>query len=294
MIKVRQKSQLSRVLNLLPRAMADEILRIALSRRGGTEDIREVRIRRGGVCSLFIGNENIRLYKGMNEEETEQLISRIIGGALYAHRDSIAAGYVSLEGGVRVGICGSAAYEGNKLVGISDMRSLLFRIPSGRCDFADELYEIFLCGIGQGMLIYSPPGRGKTTALRSLAKSIGSGSRPSRVCVVDERCEFCSEDYLGCEVDILKGYKRREGVEIATRTLSPDLIMIDEIGADDADSLMSVVKCGIPLIATAHAGSIGELLKKPSLRGLFMAEVFSLAVGIYYDKGKYILEVDRL
>lgn len=274
--------------------MADEIFRIASSRRGGSEDIREVRIRRGGVCSLLIGNESIRLFNGMNDEETEQLISRLIGGALYAHRDSIAAGYVSLEGGIRVGICGSAAYEGNKLVGISDMRSLLFRIPSGRCDFSEELYEIYIGGIGQGMLIYSPPGRGKTTALRSLAKSIGGGRESKRVCVVDERCEFSHEDYLGYEVDILKGYKRREGVEIATRTLSPDLIMIDEIGAEDAESLMSVVRCGIPLIATAHAGSIGELLKKPSLRGLLSAEVFSLAVGIYYDSGKYILEVDRL
>ncbi len=294
MIKTRQRSSVFRVLSLLPKSTADEIMRLSSGRRGGIEDIREIRIRKGGVCSLLIGTELIRLYRTLGEGETEQLIDGIIGGALYAHRDSIASGYVSIDGGIRVGICGSASYEENKLVGISDMRSLVFRIPSGKCDFGDELYDIFLGGIDQGMIVYSPPGRGKTTALRSLAKSIGMGERAMRVAVVDERCEFSCEDYLDCEVDILRGYKRREGIEIATRTLSPDLIMIDEIGAEDAESLMSVVRCGIPLIATAHAGSIGELLKKPSLRRLLSAEVFSVAVGIYLERGKYTLEANRL
>ena len=294
MIRTGKISAHDRVLNLLPIGISDEILRIASGRRGGILELREIRIRRGGVCSILIGQENIRLYHRMNGEELETLLSRLIGGALYAHRDSIASGYISLDRGIRVGICGSAAYDGQRLVGISDMRSLLFRIPSGRCDFCEELYEIFRRGIGHGMIIYSPPGRGKTTALLSLASSVGSGIHPLRVCVVDERCEFSEEDYESCEVDILKGYKRKEGVEIATRTMSPDLIMIDEIGADDAESLMSVVKCGIPLVATAHAGSFSELMKKPSLGQLFSASVFDIAVGIYYIDSRYVLEVDRI
>ena len=294
MIKAGRISAHDRVLDLLPRGLSEEILRIASGRRGGITNLREIRIRRGGACSMLIGQEKVRLYRGMNEEETDVLISRLIGGALYAHRDSIASGYISLDRGIRVGICGSAAYDGQRLVGISDMRSLLFRIPSGRCDFNDDLYRIFQHGIGSGMIIYSPPGVGKTTALRSLASSVSSGAHPLRVCVVDERCEFDVEDYEMCEVDILKGYKRKEGVEIATRTMSPDLIMIDEIGADDAEALMSVVKCGIPLVATAHAASFRELVTKPSLRGLLSASVFDIAVGIYYLEGRYILEVDRI
>lgn len=294
MVKSHQIIPQQRVIDLLPWAISEEILRLVGGRRGGLSELREVRIRGGGVCSILVGGESVRLFRGINEEETASLISRLIGGALYAHKDSIASGYISLEGGVRVGICGSAAYDGQKLVGISDMRSLLFRIPTGRCDFSDELYEIFCRGIGQGMLIYSPPGIGKTTALRSLARSVGGGENPRRVCVVDERCEFSTMEYERCEVDILRGYKRREGVEIATRSMSPDLIMIDEIGADDAESLLSVTKCGIPLVATAHAGSLRELLTKPSLQGLLSASVFSLALGISRVRGKYILEVDRI
>lgn len=283
-----------RVIRLLPRRQAEEIRRIASGRRGGIGEIREIMIRRDGVCDMNIGGELIRLYHRLDTEEASSLVRRLVDGALYAHRDSIASGYISLENGIRVGICGSASYEGNRLVGISDMRSLLFRMPSGKCEFASELREIFDRGIGQGMIIYSPPGVGKTTALRSLAGSLGSGGRPLRVAVVDERCEFCESDYALCSVDILRGYKRREGVEIATRTLSPDLIMIDEIGAEDAEALMGVVRCGIPLVATAHASSLEELLTKPSLRPLFDCSVFSVALGIGRKNRKYQLEAKEL
>ena len=290
----RIKCPQRRAIELLPRAIGDEILRLASGRRGGIEDIREIMIRRGGLCELVIGEERVRLFHSVDNAESETLVSRLVDGALYAHRDSIASGYISIGHGIRVGICGSAAYDSDRLVGISDMRSLLFRIPTDHCDFADELYEVYSCGIGQGMLIYSPPGVGKTTALRSLAAMVGSGRDPLRVAVVDERCEFPEENYTDCRVDILRGYKRREGVEIATRTLSPDLIMIDEIGAEDADPLMGVVRCGIPLVATAHAASIEEIMLRPALRRLISSGVFGIFVGIFRSGGKYTLGVDRL
>ncbi len=283
-----------RIIGILPRHIGDEIRRLASGRVGGIYEIREIRIRCDGVCSILIGEESLRLFGRICRDEADELLSRLTGGALYAHRDSIASGFLSLEGGVRVGLCGSAAYDGQDLVGIRDMRSILFRIPSGKCAFADELYEIFACGIGQGMLIYSPPGVGKTTALRSLAKNIGSGRDAMRVAVVDERCEFSPEDYRGCEVDILRGYKRCCGIEIATRTLSPQLIMIDEIGAEDAESLLGVVRCGIPLIATAHASSFSEVMTRPALRPLIECGVFSVFVGINHLGGEYKLKVDRL
>ena len=282
-----------RAIELLPRPIGEEISRLASCRRGGVEGIREIMIRRGGLCELIIGEERVRLFHSVDNEESEALVSRLVDGALYAHRDSIASGYISIGHGIRVGICGSAAYESDRLVGISDMRSLLFRIPAASCAFADALFEIYSRGIGQGMLIYSPPGVGKTTALRALASFIGSGRDPLRVAVVDERWEFPEESYAECRVDILRGYKRREGVEIATRTLSPDLIMIDEIGADDADSLMDVVRCGIPLIATAHAATLEEIMLRPSLRGLISCGVFDVFVGISRLGGKYSLRVDR-
>ena len=291
MLKVKEK--IYRVTELLPRHIAEEIMRIASGRVAGMCGIREISIRRGGACTLLIGSENIRLHGRVDAEMTADIVDRLLGGALYAHRDSIASGYLSLEGGIRVGICGSAAYEGGRLVGIGDMRSLLFRIPTGECAFIDELCEIFRSGIGSGMLIYSPPGVGKTTALRSLARRVGSGKSPLRVCVVDERGEFDESDYTGCEVDILVGYKKRQGIEIATRTMSPQLIMIDEIGSEDAEAIADVIKCGIPIVATAHAGSREELLIKTSLAPLFRLSAFNTLVGISRAGDSYILTSDK-
>ena len=294
MKKLMERPRAELALGLLPRRIADEIYRLALGRREGLSGIREIRIRRGGACSLMLGKENIRLFSTVGGEEMESIVEGLTRGALYAHRDSIAEGFISLPRGIRVGVCGSAAYDGERLVGISDMSSLVFRIPTGECAFSRELYEIFLGGIGRGMLIYSPPGVGKTTAIRSLALSVGSGKNPKRVAVIDERGELDSQDYLGCEVDILRGYKRRVGIEIATRTLSPDLIMIDEIGADDADAILSVIKCGIPIVATAHAGDRDELLSRPALKGLFDCSAFGIILGISLCDGEYRLSPEEI
>ena len=293
-MKVKEKLRIYRALSLLPEGLSEEILRLAEGRKDGPSGIREIRVRREGVSSLLLSGESIRLYYRVGREETEALMEKLVDGALYAHRDGIASGYICLDGGIRVGICGSARYDGERLVGVGDMRSLLFRIPTGECAFADEIARIFRSGVRSGMLIYSPPGVGKTTALRTLALSLGGGAQPIRVAVVDERCEFSEEDYAGREVDILKGYKRRSGIEIATRTMSPELIMIDEIGADDAEALIGVVRCGIPLVATAHAASLDELMSKRSLAPLFSCGVFDTLVGISLSEGKYRLTVDRI
>ena len=276
------------VLKLLPRHIADEIFRLAVGRREGLFGIREIRIRRHGVCSLLVGREDIRLFSTVSDRDMDKIVEGVTGGALYAHRDSIAEGYINLPRGIRVGVCGSAAYDGEGLVGISNMTSLLFRIPTGECAFGEQLYSTYIDGIGRGLLIYSPPGVGKTTALRYLARMIG-GKENKKVAVIDERAEFDEFEYIGCQVDILKGYKKSVGIEIATRTLSPEIIMIDEIGAEDASAVLSVIKCGIPIVATAHASDKEELLSKPALMGIFENRVFNVILGIGYLNGEYRL-----
>lgn len=282
------------VISVLPYGLALEIGRLAETRRSGYRGIREIHLRRNGICELNLSGEKIRLVTRLTPAEMEKISERIMGRALYAHRESISAGYISMSGGIRVGMCGSCSYENGRILGISDISSLHFRIPTGECDFEAELREAYRSGIGSGMLIYSPPGVGKTTALRALAGIIGSGKGSLRVAVVDERAEFPEEDLSDCSIDILRGYKRREGIEIATRTLSAELIMIDEIGADDAESIIDVVRCGVPIIATAHAASFDEVKSKRSLRELFETGAFESFLGISKKENKYILRMDRL
>jgi stage III sporulation protein AA len=218
-------------------------------------------------------------------------VHRLSDGALYAHKDSICSGYVSVAGGIRVGLVGTARYERREVVGISDIRYALFRFPVGECEFSDELLSAF--EKSHGMLIYSPPGVGKTTALRALARLLGGSERGLRVAVIDERFEFDPDDYLSSNVDILRGYRRREGIEIATRTMSPDIIIIDEIGADDASGICEVVRCGVPIIATAHASSLSELESRSALEKILSTGAFDTYVGISREGTHYRLTVDR-
>ena len=291
MLLTRSESGVMEVLSVLPDRLAGEIRRIADGRIGGIGEIREIRVRCVMRSSFLHGGESIPLFHTVTEQEIAEIVNKICDGALYAHHNTISQGYVSLPSGVRVGIGGVARYEYKSFVGIGRVRSLVFRIPGHGCSFSEELKGAF-SGVRAGMLIYSPPGVGKTTALRSLARSLSSGPYAKRVCVVDERYEFCDEDYVGCEIDILKGYKRRLGLEIATRTMSADVIMIDEIGADDAESIKDAVKCGVPIVATAHAASIEELRSKVSLAPLFDLGVFDVFVGIKKDGEKYRLVID--
>ncbi len=294
MKKLVEKARAQIVLEILPARMAEEISRLAQVRKDGLYGIRELRIRRKGVCTLLLGRESIPLISKINDEEMEAVLYGLTDGALYAHRDTIAEGFISLPRGIRVGVCGVARYDGERLTGISDMSSLIFRIPTGECAFLDRLYSVYDEGIGNGLLIYSPPGVGKTTAIRFLARAIGGGSNPKKVAVIDERSEFDENDYRGCAVDVLKGYKKGKGIEIATRTLSPDLIMIDEIGVDDSDSILLAIKCGVPVIATAHGGDKDEILSRPALKRFFDHRVFSRLLGISIKEGEYLLSVDNV
>ena len=286
------KERYREVLDMLPDRVQTEMHRLMRSRRGGASSLRELRLRVGGVCTALFDGECVTLLSSPTQSEMEELLSRACDGALYAHRDSICSGYVTVGAGVRIGVAGTARYDSSSVVGISDVRYALIRFPGDRCHFGEELFRAWEEAHG-GMLIYSPPGVGKTTALRHLARSIGRAPNARQVCIVDERFEFCEDDFLDSEVDILKGYKRRAGLEIATRTMSPEVVIIDEIGGDDASGISEVVRCGIPLIASAHAGSYDELMSKPSLEPLLRCGAFETFVGICRRDGGYALTVNR-
>ncbi len=277
----------------LPRSLAEEIRHFADGRVGGLREIREIRVRRKMRCSILYGSEYIPLRCEVCPSEMDDILYKLCEGSLYAHRDNISSGYIPLPSGVRVGVCGLARYESEGIVGISEASGFVFRIPGHECAFESELLAVWESGIGSGMLIYAPPGIGKTTALRSLAAHIGSGRRPKRVAVVDERCEFIVEDYRGAEVDIMRGYKKRQGIEIAARTLSPEVVIVDEVGGDDASAILGVIRCGVPVVATAHAGSFDELCSKASLSALLDSGVFEVFVGISRIGGAYSLTVNR-
>ncbi len=275
----------------LSRQCAAEIKRLLASRGVSDSALSEIRIRASGRSSVIISGERVALTSRIDSAAISKSLALMCDGALYARRDTIKDGYITLEGGVRVGVCGEARYDGGAFVGVSDVSSLVFRIPACTVAPNPALYKAW-GACRRGMLIYSPPGVGKTTALRTLALEIGRGISDEQVAVVDERGEFFAEDYLMASVDILRGYKREVGIAIALRTLSPTVIAVDEIGRlSEAEAMLESLNSGVRVIATAHAGSARELKMRKSIAPFFERDVFDVLVGISLEGGKRKISV---
>ena len=269
---------------VLPRRLSCEIIRLGEARRDFPRALSEIRVRRNARSSVVLSGENIPLFSSVSQSEMRELYDGVLGGALYAHADEIRQGFVSMPYGVRVGISASRHGFGELPSGIS---SLVFRIPSAPSECADDIYELWKRERPRGMLIFSAPGGGKTSAIRGIARRISRDSL-MRVSVVDERRELGAEDYSDAPIDILSGYKKAEGVEIAMRTLSPEVIVIDEIGNEgEAEALLSVGRGGVPIIATAHAEDIGEALSRRSVRLLRENGYLDLFIRLRREGGKF-------
>lgn len=246
----------------------------------------EVRIRRRAVSSIMISGVEYPLFYHASDSEMDSIIERITGGAMYAHRDTVASGYISYFG-MRVGVSGVARYDGES-VSVGEINSLVFRVGYAECDFADELYEFWMSSGRGGLLILAPPSGGKTTALRSLARLIGGGKDRMRVALVDERGEFYAEDYADLSVDVLSRYKRSLGIELAYRTMNAEVIMVDEIARlEDAEALISAHGVGCSLIATAHASCIEDVSERACLSSLYESGVFQIGAVITNKDGVY-------
>ena len=280
-----------KLLKALPAVIRDEILRLAAT-RGGVNCISEIKLRASGTSVAVISGDRLRLFTRTDKGELARTLEILSDGAIYSHRDTICHGYISLDGGIRVGMSGRAHYNGGVLVGVSDVTSLAFRIPTGSFDAHGELTRAFM-SCRRGLLLFSPPGMGKTCALRTLAKDLGEIGE--EVCVIDERCEFIESDYVTSTVDILRGYKRADGIQIALRTLSPSVIMVDEIGRlSETEAIMEGLSSGVRTVVTAHASCTDDLMRRPALKPLFDSGIADILVGIEMKGGRRTISVTEV
>ena len=289
-LETRTADMLDMIFCALPPRIFAEIKRMGRVRRDFPSGLSEIRIRRDARSSVVISGENIPLLSSVTDSEVRELYDRALGGALYAHTDEVKRGFISMPYGVRVGISASKRDYGSLPIDIS---SLVFRLPSAPSESAEGIFALWKSERPRGMLIYSAPGGGKTSAIRSIAGKI-SRECGLRVAVIDERREFCAEDYSDSAIDVLSGYPKAEGIEIAMRTLSPEVIVIDEIGSEsEAEALLSVGRGGVPIIATAHARDLSEALGRRCISMLCGGGYLDLFVRLVREKNKFTFERER-
>ena len=247
----------------------------------------EIRLRAGKCIALTTADGTIfadrdrftyvyseELHK-VTVQEMRDSFNRLCNFSVYSHADSIAQGFITLSDGHRVGISGTAVTENGAIKSIRDVNSLNIRIAREFKGCADEIIEKVFCGGLNNLIVAGPPSSGKTTLLRDIARQVSSGrlSEYYKVAVVDERCEIspvsngeCKCD-VGPNTDVLSSFRKADGIMCALRTLSPELIVCDEIGtSEECEAIKSGLNSGVNFALSIHAANVFELKNKPQFR----------------------------
>ena len=267
------KNALEKVLSVLPDKISGAVRNSDLYQR--KKRINEIRIRTGRRVTLTVDGRNHQLECRISENDMRDSLMALCKNSVYSFCDTIREGYIPFSGSVRVGVCGSAVCENGKIINVSDISSLNIRIPSFIPGFGRELYERLLSGgLKEDAVVFSPPGGGKTTLLRNMALYLSGGHPSKRVSVIDSRNEICDDRIAESEnIDVYAGYPKAKGIELATRTMSPGYIICDEIGYEEAESIIRSHSSGVPLIIASHASSLDSLLSCGPSGALYKAGI---------------------
>ena len=273
-------------------------LREAITALFPTDPPEEIRIRRCRQVSLTAGGETVLPGVTLNGNETDRLFSDLCLGSSHAFEAEIREGYVPLGDGMRLGICGAFDLNGEgktfMVRGVRQVETLVIRLPHEVPDAALPVFRIWeKKGFRGGILLYAPPGGGKTTVIRDLARLIGGKNCRKRAVVIDDRREiFQRERFSDTVTDFITGLPKPVGIEIAVRALSPEVLLCDEIGASEAAGLRCSAGSGVPLIATVHASACSELKARPGIGELLSDGFFPTVIGISRKKGTLCFRED--
>lgn len=270
--------------------------------------LEEIRIRKEQPVELIYGNVSRFLCssgelsahhkKGwkISAHEMEKITNLISQHSIYALEEELKRGYVTITGGHRIGIVGKVMVEKGEVKAIRDISGFNIRIAREKKGIALPLVPFLLeSGRILNTLILSPPQCGKTTLLRDLARAISYGNvhlSGKKVSIVDERSEIAGsvngipQKDVGPRTDILDACPKAEGIMMLIRSMSPDVIIADEIGRpEDAIAIQEALNAGVSIITSAHAASLQDLNRRPTLSRMIGQGMFERYIVLGRSKG---------
>lgn len=272
------------ILRCLPTQLAKLIL------EHNIQKLEEIRIRVNKPVILKLGQVEIVLNYTITTNEIIGILQNICNNSIYTYQNQICNGFITLPGGNRVGIAGNVVIKDGQVSNISYIYSLNFRISHQINGASDNILKYVLDTENNTIfntLIVSPPGAGKTTMIRDLAKRISNGIneinfRGLDVSIIDERGEIAAMtkgitfNDVGIRTDVLDNVPKSIGIRMAVRSMAPKVIIADEIGNKDDVNIINYAICsGVKCIFTAHGSNMEDLLKNNEINKIINLQLFS-------------------
>lgn len=263
------------LLSILPQWLRSEVDRL------GRERLQELRLRLHAPPELVMGHERVWLKQAVTVDDLNFCVNTASRYSPWA-ASTAAKGYITAPGGHRIGLCGEAVCQEDRMTGIRNLTSICIRIAR---DFPGIAQNLHCDG---SILILGAPGWGKTTLLRDLIrKESDSGEH---IAVVDERGELFPADFpAGKCTDVLTGCSKSVGIPALLRTMGPSCIAVDEITEEaDCRAILQAFGCGVRLFATAHASSLRDFQQRTVYRPLIENKVFHTVAVLRSDKSWHL------
>jgi len=282
------------ILNFLPKNIADLISQIPPTQK---EELEEIRIRINRPIEMTMKGAPRFLSYIIKPDDAFHLMNKISHFSIYTLEEELKQGFITVSGGHRIGLAGKVILEGGKVKAIRDISSFNIRIAREKVGIAEPIMPYLFQGNWMHTMVIGPPQTGKTTLLRDIARIASSGSivrgiQAQKVGIVDERSEIAGcvngipQLTFGDRIDVLDACPKAEGMMMMIRSMSPDILVVDEIGRkEDAEAIQEAVHAGIKLMMTTHGTSIDEIKNRPSLRNIIEQKIFQRFVVLSRSSG---------
>ncbi|MFK2824333.1 stage III sporulation protein AA [Bacillus sp. B190/17] len=268
-------------------------------------DIEEIRVRIGKPLEIIAGR-HYHLPHVVTMEEGQALVNKLSQHSFYALDEELRCGYLTIAGGHRVGLAGKVILDGGKVKALRHLSSFNIRVAREKRGICHSLIPWIFEEKWKNTLIIGAPQTGKTTLLRDLARTAATGREeqqimPVKVGIVDERSEIagCVKGIpqldVGLRTDVLDACPKAEGMMMMIRSMSPDVLIADEIGrAEDGQAVAEAINSGITLMATAHGWSYTEVIRRPIMQSIIESGAFERFVELFSKDGvRSFIVLDR-